>query len=453
MISRAAPGGRAYDVVILGSGFASYEIARQSLMRGSSVLIIEKGTADPANADPVLSTVTYRREPIVSGGVEFGAQVPLGFESAPRYVGLGGTSELWSGKWRRLDPIDLQRSVAGRRWPISYDELDVAYDRVAADYGWPDWSGDTAYAGCRERVTAHGLRVVEMYEENPPMRLRPKWPALLQLGALEVIDEAQLAGAEADANGSLERLSVRRRRDEITVDASRFVVACGAIESVRVITWLRVATGMGRTARIYGGFMDHPKAFVGEIVPNASHLSLLEYLHRARSESKRLLAFGLPPDELALDHGGNHTVFVWPSASQRAGEPMRMVINLEQFPEPHNTIAADPAPVVTWRVSRRTRTDAEAFLADLVPRLARLVGSIHLTPSPSFRGASHPAGVLPMANGPEAHVDPHCRVRDFANVYCVSSAVFPVAGSANPTMTIVALARRLADHLHRVDPA
>jgi choline dehydrogenase-like flavoprotein len=44
-------------------------------------------------------------------------------------------------------------------------------------------------------------------------------------------------------------------------------------------------------------------------------------------------------------------------------------------------------------------------------------------------------------------VDPDCRVYGTANLYVAGSAVFPTYGWVNPTLTIVALAVRLADHL------
>jgi choline dehydrogenase-like flavoprotein len=44
-------------------------------------------------------------------------------------------------------------------------------------------------------------------------------------------------------------------------------------------------------------------------------------------------------------------------------------------------------------------------------------------------------------------VDPNCRVHTVRNLYISGSSVFPAGGHANPTLTIVAMAHRLAEHL------
>lgn len=66
-------------------------------------------------------------------------------------------------------------------------------------------------------------------------------------------------------------------------------------------------------------------------------------------------------------------------------------------------------------------------------------------------GAGHHMGTTRM------HIDPHqgvvdenCQIHGLNNIYIAGSSVFPTSGFANPTLTIIALAIRLADHLKRV---
>jgi len=44
-------------------------------------------------------------------------------------------------------------------------------------------------------------------------------------------------------------------------------------------------------------------------------------------------------------------------------------------------------------------------------------------------------------------VDRDCRVHGMDNLFIAGSSVFTTAGSGTPTMTLVALALRLSDHL------
>lgn len=59
-------------------------------------------------------------------------------------------------------------------------------------------------------------------------------------------------------------------------------------------------------------------------------------------------------------------------------------------------------------------------------------------------------GARMSASAADGVVDADCRVHGMENLWAASSCVFPSAGQANPTLTIVALARRLADHLARL---
>lgn len=60
----------------------------------------------------------------------------------------------------------------------------------------------------------------------------------------------------------------------------------------------------------------------------------------------------------------------------------------------------------------------------------------------------HHIGTARMGSDPSRSVvNADCRLHEVENLYIASSAVFPTSSQANPTLTIVALALRLADHL------
>jgi choline dehydrogenase-like flavoprotein len=61
---------------------------------------------------------------------------------------------------------------------------------------------------------------------------------------------------------------------------------------------------------------------------------------------------------------------------------------------------------------------------------------------------SHHMGTTRMNDDPKKGVvDRHCRVHGISNLFIAGSSVFPTGGSSAPTLTLVALAIRLTDHL------
>jgi choline dehydrogenase-like flavoprotein len=83
------------------------------------------------------------------------------------------------------------------------------------------------------------------------------------------------------------------------------------------------------------------------------------------------------------------------------------------------------------------------------------VGRLHMTSEfeqsvwpASMDGGSHHAGTTRMhVDSNRGVVDEHCRVHGVENLYIAGPSVFPTSGSANPVLTIVALALRLADQV------
>jgi choline dehydrogenase-like flavoprotein len=117
-----------------------------------------------------------------------------------------------------------------------------------------------------------------------------------------------------------------------------------------------------------------------------------------------------------------------------------------------------PRARLDWRITeddfrsiRRTIDLVDAELREAgVGRIVRKFGDER--PPAMIVGNFHHLGTTRMAaDARRGVVDENCRLHETENLYVAGSSVFPSAGFANPTLTIVALAIRLADHLkHRL---
>jgi choline dehydrogenase-like flavoprotein len=68
-----------------------------------------------------------------------------------------------------------------------------------------------------------------------------------------------------------------------------------------------------------------------------------------------------------------------------------------------------------------------------------------------FPSAYHHLGTTRMHGDPrQGVVDENCRLHGLTNLFVSGTSVFPTGGYINPTLTAVALAVRLSDHLRRV---
>ena len=149
-------------------------------------------------------------------------------------------------------------------------------------------------------------------------------------------------------------------------------------------------------------------------------------------------------------------------ARPKSGE-YRFLFSAEQSPSLSNTVGLSaeqdefgvPRLTVRWRVSSEDYESVVRTLAVVGSEIRRLGIGTALTPSSpeelaeaiggGFLGGTHAMGTLRMSSSPRGGVvDQQCRLHGIPNLFVASSAVFPT-GSAAPTLTIVALAVRVAD--------
>jgi choline dehydrogenase-like flavoprotein len=144
----------------------------------------------------------------------------------------------------------------------------------------------------------------------------------------------------------------------------------------------------------------------------------------------------------------------------RLFDAFQLVINLEQRPNPENRVVLAqrrdslgfPRAELIWRWSNAEQANLERLRKVIASALedsgiGRVEVGTGLRPDPN---AHHHAGTTRMHEDPcWGVVDGNSCVHGTDNLYVTGASTFCSVGFANPTLTIVALALRLADHLKR----
>lgn len=271
-----------------------------------------------------------------------------------------------------------------------------------------------------------------------------------------------------DASGrEVVALEVRRRLpdgSEATerIEGDVFVVACGAIESAALLLRSRSdahPNGLGNRNGLVGrGYMAHQNGallWVSRRTRNDSQLQktlamtdwylrgpgselpcgIVQLMGRSDPSDLRPLMPGVTDAGRSVEDVAAHTVDFWLTA--------------EDLPDDDNrvSITRDGRVQVTYR-----RNNAEAYRrlrAALVEVLSRIEpDSQFLGYELGVGGVSHQNGTLRFGHDPDASVlDPFCRSHEVHNLYACDASFFPSCGAVNPSLTIMANALRVGDHL------
>jgi choline dehydrogenase-like flavoprotein len=74
--------------------------------------------------------------------------------------------------------------------------------------------------------------------------------------------------------------------------------------------------------------------------------------------------------------------------------------------------------------------------------------SIYLHKGMPIGATAHQAGTVRFGTDPRSSaLDVNCKAHDLDNLYVVDTSFFPSIGAVNPSLTAIAMALRVADHL------
>lgn len=292
----------------------------------------------------------------------------------------------------------------------------------------------------------------------------------------EVRERATVTRLEVDDAGRVSQVSYRRPDNTEEAVAGRVVVlAAHAVETPRLLLHSRssrLPNGVANRSGAVGRYlMDHPVqlswALAGEPVwPYRGPISTsgIENLRDGAERAER----GATRTQISND-GWN-----WPtgvaigfassdplggppqSATNPAARHVQLASLVEQLPDAANRVTLDdehkdgygvPLPRMRFDIGGYAK-DGLAAARQLHANVLAKLDATSVRHKDEFQGAGHIIGTGRMGEDPKSSVvDDELRAHDHDNLYIVGSTVFPTSGTANPTLTIAALALRLAKRL------
>ncbi|WP_289042426.1 GMC family oxidoreductase [uncultured Aliiroseovarius sp.] len=453
-------------VCVIGSGPAGMTLALDLAKAGHDVLLVEAGGEEVEDASQALYQGT------VVGDEYFDLEY-----ARLRY--FGGTSGHWGGICRPLDAADFQKNPAapGTGWPITADAL-APYLKPAADV--LEIPGDFD-----DQALGDTLRRTE-FEHSPPVRFGEKYlPPARESDTLRVVLNTALTNLTTDA-GRIQSATVQTMQGaQWVIEAEYFILCAGGIENSRLLLWANEQNDRKiiRNHDLIGRYwMEHFTMSIAEVIADADALAPDEdgvarfALSHDFQRDNGILSASFEVNPTA--YTGTRALIadllcIAPKLGQRLMGDKKLVCgsriigHWEQAPDADNRVALGdekdglgiPRVVLHWQrtgidrttIARSVQGLAQAF-ADLDIGRVRLYDwvlddSLPLPTEGTIASWHHMGGTRMSADAATGIVDADLKVHDQTNLYIGGSSVFPSCGFANPTLTIVQLSLRLADHL------
>lgn len=489
-------------VVVVGSGAGGGTLSNELAQKGIDVVCLEAGGrlayADIVNDPPLMNRRMGWHDERRGVGVWLCKTV-------------GGTTMRWSGMCPRLLAHEFRaRTTFGAMddttlidWPITLEELEAYYERAEAKMGVSGTNGLPPLAesshfkvlkagarliGYQDITTAHIAINPVPYDGRPGCQqigfcnegcvIGAKWSTLYteipkaeKTGHFELRTHAMAVRIIHDKRGKVTGVVYADEDGALHEQRARAVgVAGNAVETTRLLLLSEsnlfpegLANSSGHLGRNY---MRHVSQGVCAVMPGPVHP------HRGarsggfirdehRHDPERGFAGGYLLELRGQTPAGFSRLAGWGAEAQRWMENFSYAAGLgvcgEDPPQESNRIGlhtADkdalglPIPVLEYSL----HPNSEAMMRHAVAQARELYSSLGASDirhgTHRLGGGCHNMGVARMSVDPRDGVTNRWgQAHDVPNLFVSDGSVFSTSGAANPTLTIVALAIRQADHI------
>lgn len=498
-----------YDIIIIGSGAGGGTLAYKLAKSGKKILILERGEYIPKekeNWDPkeVFTNGRYRTTE------KWFDKDDHPFSPYAHYA-VGGNTKMYGAALFRLRESDFKNTMhyggLSPAWPIQYDEFEPYYTeaeklysvhgergmdptepRAKSGYPFPPLKHEPSMQELYDSIRGLGYRPfplpigVRLGENNKdgssPIHLSnfdgfpdpTEAKADSQVVALKealispnvtLLTRAHVERLLKDKSGKrISLVQVTHDGEKISFEGDIVVLAAGAVNSAAIL--LRSDNLANSSGLVGRNYMLHQNGCVINFSkkPNTAQFqksfSLSDFYCEAEDSSLPLgtiqlmgkndpdTVLGLAQDRFpgkSFDELSTHSIDFW--------------ITSEDLPDYHNQVSlrADGSIKTHYTVNNREAYNRlKQKLYQILDKLAEkdplFDNAVRLGYDLGISGVSHQMGTLKFGTHPSTSVlDVNCKAHDLDNLYAVDASFFVSSGAFNPSLTIMANALRVGDHL------
>jgi choline dehydrogenase-like flavoprotein len=415
------------------------------------------------------------------------------YSAAERELGVSGDHDAWNGLLGgfRSAPFPMTKiwPSFGDQWVIDrlsgttiegveVTPISTPQARNSAPYqGRPACAGNSSCVPicpiqAKYDATVH-LKLATRHRRNPA-ELRPH-SVVVNLGLDDQGAISEVVYVPWDGH---------RREAPVTVAGRYVVIAANAIETAKLLLLAasdRMPNGVANSSGEVGrNLMDHLQGEVVCLTPEPIYPfrgppttigidGFRDGAFRSQHAAFRMSigndGWGRSePPETTLSHLLDRRLFgqeLQTSLRDRITRQLRISYSTEVLPDADNRVRLSdqkdnfglPRPRIEFALrdyNRQAFARAKLVAAQIFAHLGATDIQVVNDDPDAYSGAGHIMGTVRMGTD-RAHsvVDEHCLAHDHPNLFLVGAGVFPTAGTANPTLTLAAIALRAAASIHQ----
>ncbi|WP_136162493.1 GMC family oxidoreductase [Sphingomonas flavalba] len=496
--------------VVIGSGAAGGTLANELAQRGHKVVCLEAGPrlqmADIVNDEAeMFGKLTWLDRRMATGKPD--PNFPVWNCKTVGGTTMHWTAacpRLEPHEMRALTTYGVMPDTTLVDWPVTPEELEPWYQKAELRLGVTGKNGlpflppgnnfKVLEAGARKcgytDIDTHHMAINSIDRDNRPAchqlgfctsgcAIGAKWSTLYteipkaeETGRFELRPECMATGIALNDAGRVESVTYLHNGKSVTQKARAVAVAGNVVETTRLLLNTKSArfpNGLANSSGLVGrNYMRHFTIQVMGVMPGKVHFYRQTHLagvvrdergHRPeRGFAGGFLINTVPftPEILAknmlIGGWGHELTDILAKYDYLAG----MLLTGEDPPQLSNAITLHaterdgyglPVPVVHYEDHPNTIA-MKNYAWKAGRRIYEALGAEQIVEMGDYIPATHNMGTARMGTDPKASVcTPYGQTHDVPNLFVSDGSLFPTSGGCNPTLTIVALVLRQAEHI------